>query len=660
MISKAELDNKGDLKMKHIKRTISTILILALIAGVFSFIPAPKAYADGGGYSMESADWLELGLYNYVRADNEKEHFWYKFSLDQETEIHIGGNSNIYSVSYTLYNDRGVELASETVMWDDYDAPSVGDRFFKLEKGTYYIEIYASQIGYVGAVWGGPADYYEFSVNNNFDPSDFGDYYLQDLTEDSDTSISSTQDTSSQDTSTQDTSAQEPSGSEKSRYTIMVLETAGKSNFYSGGRKIYTSDSAVKYVKKSANVFLNELQKGTGKNHIAVVTYDSDGRIKLDFTTNTGKVKKAIKGINSASSGSVNLSAGINKAQELVNGLSADKSEINVVLFTTGLVNSGSYDSYGVYDSSVVGHDWVNSDTEVNLYKYANSAIDNAKTLRQNANLYVLGLFQTMQGMPKAGKEVKTLFKKTAKDLAGSSKLFYDVADVNTLDVSFENVANIVSGRIAKPRNVSRQNVTKIGVGGNSMTVKWKQEKNAVGYELQICDKSNFKNNTKTYRIPGNGTTVYVVLGLKSGKRYYSRVRSYTKYHSGNGKLTIVYGKWSKKKRSKKIKSGKYQTADQIADVYRDDFVFPDSSRKYVSESKIKKLSLDEVQRAINEIYARNGYKFSSEEWDKYFRKFSWYKPRLNMEDAANRFNKYERKNMDLLIKRRDELRKKL
>ena len=68
--------------------------------------------------------------------------------------------------------------------------------------------------------------------------------------------------------------------------------------------------------------------------------------------------------------------------------------------------------------------------------------------------------------------------------------------------------------------------------------------------------------------------------------------------------------------------------------------------------------SADQIQQAINEIYARHGYIFGSEYYDKLFRGFKWYVPMYEPEKFDNAWlNEYEKANLGLLTQYRDELR---
>ena len=96
-------------------------------------------------------------------------------------------------------------------------------------------------------------------------------------------------------------------------------------------------------------------------------------------------------------------------------------------------------------------------------------------------------------------------------------------------------------------------------------------------------------------------------------------------------------------------------------DAYYDDFILPESDKvKLTREDVIYSTdgSADQIQQAINEIYARHGYIFGSEYYDKLFRGFKWYVPMYEPEKFDNAWlNEYEKANLGLLTQYRDELR---
>ena len=68
------------------------------------------------------------------------------------------------------------------------------------------------------------------------------------------------------------------------------------------------------------------------------------------------------------------------------------------------------------------------------------------------------------------------------------------------------------------------------------------------GYEIAYATHASFrKKSTKTVVIKSNKTTSKEVKGLKPGKKYYVKVRTYKEVKSGSKKVKI-YSDWSKTK----------------------------------------------------------------------------------------------------------------
>lgn len=85
--------------------------------------------------------------------------------------------------------------------------------------------------------------------------------------------------------------------------------------------------------------------------------------------------------------------------------------------------------------------------------------------------------------------------------------------------------------------------------------------------------------------------------------------------------------------------------------------VFPDSSNRYLSDGEIGSLGLSQTQDAINEIYARHGYIFTTESYRNYYESLPWYQgtvPSDQFNDSV--FNEYETENVEKLGAHRDAL----
>ena len=81
---------------------------------------------------------------------------------------------------------------------------------------------------------------------------------------------------------------------------------------------------------------------------------------------------------------------------------------------------------------------------------------------------------------------------------------------------------------------------------GRKLTVKWAKDKTASGYQVQASTDKNFKKDVKTKKVP---VASYTFTKLKTGKKYYVRLRSYKE----SGKETLC-GTWSRSMLSGKIK----------------------------------------------------------------------------------------------------------
>ncbi len=99
-------------------------------------------------------------------------------------------------------------------------------------------------------------------------------------------------------------------------------------------------------------------------------------------------------------------------------------------------------------------------------------------------------------------------------------------------------------------------------------------------------------------------------------------------------------------------------TADPVEEASEEesDYIIPNSSTAYLTESDLAGMSADDVQMAINEIYARHHRKFKMESVQSYFDKQPWYKGSIDPDDFDENYKKdvmndYENANIDLMSK---------
>lgn len=130
----------------------------------------------------------------------------------------------------------------------------------------------------------------------------------------------------------------------------------------------------------------------------------------------------------------------------------------------------------------------------------------------------------------------------TDKSVTNGTVYTYTVRGVNGSQLSGYNAGKaairVTGVAISSVKNAKKQ----------KMTVKWKKNAKATGYQVQYSVNSNFSGAaTKTYKKPA--TVSATVTGIKKGKTYYVRVRAY-KTASG----VTSYSGWSG---SKKVKISK-------------------------------------------------------------------------------------------------------
>lgn len=65
------------------------------------------------------------------------------------------------------------------------------------------------------------------------------------------------------------------------------------------------------------------------------------------------------------------------------------------------------------------------------------------------------------------------------------------------------------------------------------------------------------------------------------------------------------------------------------------EYILPDSDTRCLTEEDVTGLSEEEIRIALNEIYARHGRIFQSEDLNVYFASRSWYEPKYSAEEFS-------------------------
>ncbi|MGN0482627.1 MAG: leucine-rich repeat protein [Lachnospiraceae bacterium] len=93
-------------------------------------------------------------------------------------------------------------------------------------------------------------------------------------------------------------------------------------------------------------------------------------------------------------------------------------------------------------------------------------------------------------------------------------------------------------------RVAPKKQTAKIKAVKNGLSVTWKKDKHASGYQLQYSTDKKFKKAKQSVMIAKNTVTSKTIKNIKVQKKYYARVRAYLTVKV-NGKTEKIYGNWS-------------------------------------------------------------------------------------------------------------------
>lgn len=127
---------------------------------------------------------------------------------------------------------------------------------------------------------------------------------------------------------------------------------------------------------------------------------------------------------------------------------------------------------------------------------------------------------------------------------ANSTASYYPSGMSTPYAATYNTAQLSVSNTMAKP---SPTTIKSVKAKKKALTVKWKKKtNNTSGYIIQYSKFKKFKKGNKTITISKNSKASKTIKKLKSGKKYYVRIRTYKSY---NG--TKLYSNWSKAKSRK-------------------------------------------------------------------------------------------------------------
>lgn len=211
------------------------------------------------------------------------------------------------------------------------------------------------------------------------------------------------------------------------------------------------------------------------------------------------------------------------------------------------------------YDTIVVKWDDIaDENAKYNIYMDGNILVMNEpvgvneKTLTVTAGTHKIVVSAVVNGMERSSEEYEvTVETEVTTPVPTTPAPTKKPTEPVTTPQGGNNptVPSVVNPTTSKTQSVvqkpGKTKITKTKVGKKKVLIKFKRVKGAQGYRIQYSLKANFKKAKKITTKKLNAT----IKKLKKGKRYYIRVQAYKVV---KGKK--VYGAYSKKVRSKKIK----------------------------------------------------------------------------------------------------------
>lgn len=174
-----------------------------------------------------------------------------------------------------------------------------------------------------------------------------------------------------------------------------------------------------------------------------------------------------------------------------------------------------------------------------------------------------------------------------------------------------------------------------------------------------------FKSEEKQSKVKGFLSTVAYTVSPADGLKNGDKIKIIATYNEElekvlkldlTGRETTITVKGLKQSHSSSSNNSTVSRHEDSAswESYAEDFIFPYSSDEYLNESDVSAYSKEDIQWAINEIYARHGYIFDMEPYQSYFSNCSWYTPKYTRDQFDSSWlNTYEAANIKFLSKYR-------
>lgn len=150
------------------------------------------------------------------------------------------------------------------------------------------------------------------------------------------------------------------------------------------------------------------------------------------------------------------------------------------------------------------------------------------------------------------------------------------------------------------------------------------------------------KNIYKTISIVLACIIVFVAIGFGAYTAVINNIRESTEVNVSEKPKAS-----SEKKETKSLQ--KKEESFENKNTSSSDYIIENSNSVYLTKDDLKTLSKKQLSYARNEIFARHGYVFKSQEYQDYFSSKNWYVKNESYDGNQNVFNEFEKANLKLI-----------
>jgi len=157
------------------------------------------------------------------------------------------------------------------------------------------------------------------------------------------------------------------------------------------------------------------------------------------------------------------------------------------------------------------------------------------------------------------------------------------------------------------------------------------------------------KNRSKTRLLVGVGSLIGLMLVI-------SVTLIVKDFNKPEPKANVAATKTDEQPKDKVVENkdqASHETEQESPNLSSSEYILPASDQSVMSEGDVANLTKGQLRLARNEIYARHGYVFKSQDLQTYFSSKSWYQQEPDFDGSLN---EVEKENVNFIQEREDSL----